>query len=1205
MGARKRVLKRTESPRKRNRLRGLVLSALLGWMVLAGLLWVPGGALGHDYTFGSENVVKGYTVSNGNRNAEDGSYESLAEADQYADTNFSGTTESVTTGTAGGGAFSGSLDTDDASRRTYTEADTKSADWTQFLNPTSDAQNQWDNPASPTTHWDRLDDAGTNDLGDSTTTEIYTATNSDMDRYNMADMTTPSSGYNIDVTLYCVNKKASGGGANIQAGIRIGTTDYQGITRAPTTSYVNTSSSTWTVNPATTNEWTYTEVNALITYLTTSDASPNPYCTKLVLKVAVTFTSQYKLDATLTYSSVTSTSQTTGYRVLCQGYRNGDTESCKVQVWNYITSGWIDKATVSAGSDTDYDFDLTSQERDGTNNEVKFRLIDASNGDATQTVLYLDVLKVMRKELGFALDIDMTATGCPAYGDLGIRIKGYTTAETFNIQMWDWGGSSWSGAIISVTALSNTWYTYDFAEATYLSSGQVKIRFTDGTAAASDTTQDIMYLDVAWVTHYHVDPTLTVDGCNGPKNLGATVDFWVIYTDADNDAPSYVKVNIGGTDYTMIENITDTQYTDGKAYYYQKSDIPGGSTNYYFKAKDANSGEVTTGVKQVVVNRLPSLSQDGITPATGNAGDTFTFYVIYTDADNNAPSYIRVNYDTVDYDMDANDSDSDYTDGKAYHYHKALAGGSHTYYFKTADYLSGLVSSGSKGVDVNNIPVLSGFARDPAGTFYITTTLNFTVTFTDADGDLPSSIKWREGVIQNQTMLESDSLDLDTTDGKVYYYTTQLGHGTHSYDYWASDGMKGTSGGSNTATPANRDPDISTYPTDPTSKRNIYWEYQYQITELDGDPVIWEKSTNASFLTLSGAGLLYGTTSDPVAWYEITVYANDSYGGAATPRHTHLTVYNQVPVISSSGNTTQGHGTFMSYEIQASDADADTLAYDLWTDAPFLSLDGHWVNGTVDEGAWECSVWANDSYGGSDEEHWHLAVEAPAVNQPPYFTSTPVYEGHNGTDYAYDANASDSDPDVLWYELESNATFLGISHITGMVTGHCSLLGSYWVNISVWDTNLTGGNLSASQNYTLTVLNDQPTIISSPVLTGAVMSLYWYDAEAIDVNGDTLVWSTDDKPVWLVLDPDTGNLSGIPVIAGDYLVRLLVWDGITYDWQNFTITVSDIYVPPPPPPPPPPSPFELGMVLGLSLIFMFLVLKQLHKVKGATKKTRK
>jgi hypothetical protein len=41
-----------------------------------------------DYTFGSETVNKGYSTNPTGKNTEDGTYESLTEADQYPDTNF-------------------------------------------------------------------------------------------------------------------------------------------------------------------------------------------------------------------------------------------------------------------------------------------------------------------------------------------------------------------------------------------------------------------------------------------------------------------------------------------------------------------------------------------------------------------------------------------------------------------------------------------------------------------------------------------------------------------------------------------------------------------------------------------------------------------------------------------------------------------------------------------------------------------------------------------------------------------------------------------------------------------------------------------------------------------------------------------------------------------------------------------------------------
>lgn len=567
-----------------------------------------------NYTFGSETVNKGTSTNPSNKNAEDAAYNTLTEGDQYTDTNFSGSSENVVVGTAGGGAFSSSLDTDDATRRTYTEADSAPGDTSNTLVPTSDISVGFDTtyPASPTTHFDKVDEGASHD---SATTYNRAVTNADCDIFGLGDMADPTGSYDLDVTLYFIMQDAGTGTAYGDAGVYISTTKYVGVNDQSAPNSWTQYSYAWEANPAG-GEWTYTTINGMGVYVEFADAAPDVDVTTIYIVVSIDYTASYTLDARITYSSVATSTQTTGFQVFCQGYRNGDTENVKVQAWNYTSSAWVDKVTISAGSDTDYNFNLlgwaANCER-SAGNVVLLRLIDASNGDATQTVAYLDVLKVNRVDKGYASEVVLTSSTVPTYGNITLRIKAYTSAETWQVDVWNYTSSAYDTNKLQITSPSNAWQTtIDLCDGHHRSGNTAQIRLVDVTGASSDTTMDTFYLDVAWVSHYHTAPTASQDGCDPTTAYkGTTIHFWVIYTDYDNEVPStgYPKVHIDSTDYSMVENETDTAYHDGKTYHFDKADLLQGVHNFYFILKDDNSGEVTTSVKQVTIeNRAPTIS---------------------------------------------------------------------------------------------------------------------------------------------------------------------------------------------------------------------------------------------------------------------------------------------------------------------------------------------------------------------------------------------------------------------------------------------------------------------------------------------------------------------------------------------------------------------------------------------------------------------
>lgn len=1391
----------------------IVLLISAGFICTAILVFSSGTAKAQDdYTFGSENVNKGTSTNPTGKNTEDGTFETLFEADQYPNTNFSGTTETITVGTGGQAAFPGSLDTDDASRRSYTEANT-AANTITIIRPTADSSVNWDTvyPASPTTHWSKVSETTTG--SDSDTTYVTTATTTDRDVFTIGDIS-PTGTPSIDIRAWVIAKKGSGGSMNLQFGIVSGGTDYSAYSGTLTTGYLNYSKG-WLVDPKTSSEWTSTTVNALTTYMTTSDVTPVPYVTQIGIVVWCNYTVQYNLDVSVEYASVTSTGQTISYAAFCQGYRS-NSENFNVYAYNYTSLGWDSKTTIQAASDTDYNFNLNSYERDSGNNKVKFRIVDGTANDVTQDIVYFDVLKVTRIEKGYSLDVDMTSTTVAQYGNITLRIKGYTSAEQFNVNVWNYTSSAYDNGLLAITSLSNIWQTtINLNDVNHRSGTSVKIQFVDATAAASDQVLDSLYLDVVWVTRYHTNPSLSQNGCDPAiANLGSTIHFWAVYTDYDNEAPSagYPKVHIDSSDYTLVENETDTSYWDGKNFHYDKSDLTSGSHDYYFIAKDANSPEVTTGTKQVSIHVSPTLTQDGVTPLTGNNGDQFTFFVTYSDADSDAASYVKVHIDSTDYDMTYNGT------GGGYHYDKSMSGGAHTYYYKTKDAYSSEVTTTTKDLDVNNPPILNSYGRLPADPVYPTIELNFTCTYTDIDNDPPTAIKWREngGAIQNVTMSAVDAGDSDYTDGKAFYVLRTLSHGIHGYDFFANDGTKGVSGGSNSVTVQNRAPTIDNKFVDDHEWRNTYWEYDYAYTDLDGDTVVFEMSTNATFLNINSAsGLVYGTTSDPVGWYSATVwcndsysgsdsdsfilyvdnrapvitngpnahidqwrnqvwyydfdysdadgdsmtwersgpawltiasdgnlsgttsdtpglysfviYANDSYGGSDNyafdihitnrdpvitngpgssvnewrntvwqydfdysdadgdsvswgrsgidwlginsngllsgtttnmPEDYEITVYcndsysgqdtyvftlhilnrmptitngpgshvdqwrnqawyynfdfsdpdgdsvswersgpawltvasdgnlsgttsdtpglytftiyandsyggsddytfdihiaNRAPVITSAGNTTQQLNTYMAYLVTATDSDSDSLSLDMWTNATWLSKDGFWINGTATPLGWyQVNVWVNDSYGGSDSDGWQVTVWVTS-GEPPSFTSAPIDLVDHPVDYYYDCNASDPEFDPLTFDLTSTHPNLIIDPDTGEVTGYIATAGTWDVNISVTD-----GSYIVWQNFSLTATNTVPYFTSSPIENVDHPVDYYYDSNASDADGDSLVFDIQTSCEYIDINPTTGIVSGHIPIAGTWAVNISVSDPDSTAWQNFTLTASN------------------------------------------------
>nr|MDO8113607.1 PQQ-binding-like beta-propeller repeat protein [Candidatus Sigynarchaeota archaeon] len=185
------------------------------------------------------------------------------------------------------------------------------------------------------------------------------------------------------------------------------------------------------------------------------------------------------------------------------------------------------------------------------------------------------------------------------------------------------------------------------------------------------------------------DPPSLVNGTVTPASGShlSNFTFSATYVDPDDNPPVNVSVHINGTTYAMSkQNISDTNYTDGCVYACSIC-LSFGSYSYNFTASDGKYS-VSTQASQgpVVTNAAPSLTNCSLSLANGTILTTFTFEAIYTDADNNVPSYVTVYIDATPFTMSKQTpSDMNYTDGCVYTCSKQLTVGSHFYYFTASD----------------------------------------------------------------------------------------------------------------------------------------------------------------------------------------------------------------------------------------------------------------------------------------------------------------------------------------------------------------------------------------------------------------------------------------------------------------------------------------------------------------------------------------
>jgi hypothetical protein len=176
-------------------------------------------------------------------------------------------------------------------------------------------------------------------------------------------------------------------------------------------------------------------------------------------------------------------------------------------------------------------------------------------------------------------------------------------------------------------------------------------------------------------------------------------------------------------------------------------------------------------------------------------------------------------------------------------------------------------------------------------------------------------------------------------------------------------------------------------------------------------------------------------------------------------------------------------------------------------------------------------------------------------NTSPSITNIPLEFTKEDELFSDNFDCDDDFQGNITYILSSNASWLSIDPVTGIISGtsNNTHVGWYWVNVTVDDGN--GG--FDSRNYTLSVNNSIPTIITSPTTFVYEDSQYQQDFDCEDDGQGSIVYSMKTNASWLSIDPITGLVNGTPTNSdvGSYWINVTVSDGTVY---NFDYDFTDI-----------------------------------------------
>ncbi len=269
---------------------------------------------------------------------------------------------------------------------------------------------------------------------------------------------------------------------------------------------------------------------------------------------------------------------------------------------------------------------------------------------------------------------------------------------------------------------------------------------------------------------------------------------------------------------------------------------------------------------------------------------------------------------------------------------------------------------------------------------------------------------------------------------------------------------------------------------------NTQYDYGVNANDADGDTLTYSLLQKPSWLSIdSNTGLITGTTPsvNSDTDYTVKVKVVDGEGGEDTQTYI-LTVknveeppVNNNPEIVSSPVKNVYENQIYSYDVNANDADGDTLTYSLLQKPSWLSIDSNTglITGTTPEVVsntnYTIQSKVTDGNGGEDTQTYILTVKnvEEQENNPPVITSTPSTVVDEGDLYTYQVFANDPDNDTLTYLLTEAPGWLTINSNTGHVSGNAPKVSSEVdFNVTIKVSDGQGG--SDTQSYVLTVDNE-------------------------------------------------------------------------------------------------------------------------------------
>lgn len=342
---------------------------------------------------------------------------------------------------------------------------------------------------------------------------------------------------------------------------------------------------------------------------------------------------------------------------------------------------------------------------------------------------------------------------------------------------------------------------------------------------------------------------------------------------------------------------------------------------------------------------------------------------------------------------------------------------------------------------------------------------------------------------------------------------------------------------------------------------NVPYQYQAKAFDADGDALSYALLDAPSGMNIDAQTGVITWTPAAEGTESVTVEVTDAdnnkvkqtYQVKVTSQVNHIPVITSLPITYSPVNVSY------QYNPTATDADGDNLEWSLLDAPKHMEINANtgaliW-NGT-EAGSYKVAVQVNDRRGGIATQEFTLRVGVDA-NHAPQITSVPKTISNLGNAYSYQLIATDEDGDTLQFSMTQGPSGSSVD-ANGLFSWTNPVLGDHQIKLRVND-----GMAWVEQHYILRivdantpVLNNPPTITSTPTTLGVVNQAYQYQMVATDPDGDHLTYSLVQGPTGATFDAN-GLFTWANPSLGEHIVKLAVSDGQAQMEQSYTLVITD------------------------------------------------